>query len=78
MAHQDRPNALALIGIDHDEGDFCVAGLDDDISSAAGDDRMSIFVDLRNERDMGFEIDIEKDRPFPVRKSLSLGAKKRR
>ena len=31
MAHQDRPDALALIGIDHDEGDFGLAWLDDDI-----------------------------------------------
>ncbi len=37
MAHQDRPNALSLIVIDHDESDFCVAWLDDDKSSPARD-----------------------------------------
>src|SRR6267154_3883203 len=70
MAHQDRPNALTLIVIDHDESDFCVAWLDDDESSPARDDRMSIFVDLRSERDMGFEIDIEKKGHFPFGKAL--------
>jgi hypothetical protein len=48
-----------------------VAWLDDDKSSAARDDRMSIFfVDLRNKRDMGFEIDIEKEGDFPFGKAL--------
>src|SRR5712671_3880356 len=70
MAHQDRPNALTLIVINHDESDFCVAWLDDDKSSPACDDRMSIFVDLRNERDMGFEIDNEKKGHFPFGKAL--------
>src|SRR5712664_965262 len=70
MAHQDRPNALTLIVINHDESDFCVAWLDDDKSSPARDDRMSIFVDLRNECDMGFEIDIEKKGHFLLGKAL--------
>src|SRR6267143_5401817 len=70
MAHQDRPNALTLIVIDHDESDFSLAWLDDDITAAAHDSRSSIFVDLRNERDMGFEIDIEKEGHFPFGKAL--------
>jgi len=48
----------------------CAAYLDDDKSSPAGDDRMSVFVDLRNERDLGFEIDIEKKGRFPFGKAL--------
>ncbi len=65
MAHQDRPDTLTLIVINHDESDFSLAWLDNDKSSTACDDRMSVFVDLCNERDMGFEIDIEKEGYLP-------------
>src|ERR1700676_2554169 len=70
MAHQDRSNALALIGIDHDESDFGLAWLDDDKSSSARDNRMSIFIDLRNERDMGFEVDVQEEGQFRFGKAL--------
>ena len=64
MAHQDRADALTLIGVNHDEGDFGLAWLDDDISAATHNSRSSNFVDLRYECDMGVEIDIEKERYF--------------
>ena len=37
MAHQDRPNSLALIIVDNDECDFSPVRLDDDIAAAAHD-----------------------------------------
>src|SRR5438105_2394707 len=69
MAHEDRANTLTLIGIDHDESYLSLAGLDNDIASTS-DDRRSVFIDLRDERDMVFEIDVEKKRQFLLRETL--------
>src|SRR6267154_6772519 len=51
MAHENRADSLALICVDHDESDLGLAWPDNDIASAAGDSRASVFIDLRDERD---------------------------
>ena len=48
-----------MIGIDHDEGDFGLAGPDNSIASTADDDGIPAFVGFRDKRDMTFEIDIQ-------------------
>jgi hypothetical protein len=61
MPHEDRPDPLGLVGVDHNKGDLGLARLDNDIASTAGDDGAPVFIDLRNERDVVFEIDVEKE-----------------
>ena len=70
MPHQDRPDTLALIGIDHDESDLGLAWPHNDIASAAGDHRVSVFIDFRDERDMVVEIDIEEEGHLLLREAL--------
>src|SRR5258706_15879210 len=50
MTHENRPDPLALIRVDHDESDLGLAWPDNDIASAAGDSRASVFCYLCDER----------------------------
>ena len=77
MAHQDRPDTLALIGVDHDESDLGLAWLDNDIASAAGDDRVSIFIDFRDECDM-ISKSILRKKAISCSEKPFFGTKKRR
>jgi hypothetical protein len=70
MPHEIRPDSLGLIGIDHDESDFGLAGPDNNIASTADDDGVAAFVDFRDERDMIFEIDIQEESLLPFRKAF--------
>jgi hypothetical protein len=70
MPHENRPDSLGLIGADHDESDFGLAGPDNNIASTADDDGVPAFVDFRDKRDMTFEIDIQEERLLPLRKAF--------
>jgi hypothetical protein len=61
---------LTLVGIDHHESYLGLAGPDNDIASATDDRRRFVFVDLRDQRDMIFEIDVEKKRQLLLRETL--------
>src|ERR1700676_1980022 len=45
MTHEDRPDALVLIRVDHDESYLGLAGPHNNIASAAGDSRASVLID---------------------------------
>ena len=52
----DRTNiAYATLGM---KGDLGLTRLDNDIPSTADDDGVPVFIDLRDKRDMVFEIDV--------------------
>jgi len=70
MPHENRPDSLGLIGIDHDESNFGLAGTDNNIASTANDDGVSVFIDFRDEGDMIFEIDVEEESYLRIRKAL--------
>src|ERR1700733_4160583 len=70
MPHEDRADTLTLIGIDHDKSYLGLAGPDNDIASTTDDRRRFVFIDLRDERDMVFEIDVEKKRQLLLRETL--------
>ena len=61
MPHEDRPDPLALMSIDHHEGNLGLARPDNDITSTTGNRGVSLVVDLCDERDMVFEIDVEEE-----------------
>jgi hypothetical protein len=64
MAHESRSDTLPLIRVDHDEGDFGAASLDNDVASTSDYRRPPIFTDLCDERDMIVEIDIHEESEF--------------
>lgn len=70
MPREDRPDPLALIVIDHDESDLGLAGPDNDVASTASYDGSPVFIDLRHQRDVVFEIDIEKESQLLLRKAF--------
>src|SRR5258706_1344965 len=70
MTHEHRPDTLALIRIDHHESYLGLPRPDNDISSTAGDSRASVFIDLRDERDMVFEVDVHEEGYLLLREAL--------
>src|SRR5260370_12238018 len=70
MAHENRADPLALICVDHDESAVGLACPDNDMTSAAGDSRASAFIDLRDERDVALEIDVEEEGHLLLREAL--------
>ena len=61
---------MGLICVDHDE---CYLGLirrDHDIASTTDNCRAAVLIDLRHERDMAFEIDVEEESDLLVRETF--------
>src|SRR5439155_20200313 len=69
VAHQQRAYALPLIIVDHDKGDLGLAGLDDDVASAADDALAPILLGERDQGHMIGEVDIHKEGDFFLREA---------
>src|SRR3954452_19816948 len=70
MTHEHGPDTLTLIRIDHNESYFGLAGPDNDKASTADNDGVSLFINLRDERDLAFEIDVEEESHLPLREAF--------
>ena len=57
VLHQQRADALPLVRIVHSEGDLGRSGLRDDVARPADDDRASILLEHRHQRDVVHEVD---------------------
>jgi hypothetical protein len=55
------PDALALVRVDDHKGDLGPAGFDDNVASAADNDRPAVLIDQRNQCDMVVEVDIHEE-----------------
>src|SRR5215468_4940360 len=71
MTRQQRTDALTLIVVDYDKGDFGLAGLGDDAASAADDDLASAFLGERNQGGVIGKIDIHEVGDLLLRKAAS-------
>src|SRR5438270_1054874 len=70
MTHEHGPDTLALIRIDHNESYLGLAGPHNDKASTADNDGVSVFINLRDERDVAFEIDVEEESHLPLREAF--------
>ena len=71
MAHQDRAEALTLIGIDDRESDFGFSRLDHNESCATDDATLSVFIDEGNKCDVFYKINLQKEIELFVSQFLS-------
>src|SRR4051794_7635706 len=69
MTHQQRPEPVSLIVIDHNKGDLRLAGLCDDAASPADDDLASVLSGERDQGTMIDKIDVDEEGDLLLRKT---------
>ena len=69
MFHQRSTESLPLVGIYYNESYLGRLGLHHDITSAADDRKAVAFVHHRYQSDMIYEVDIQEERDFLLRKA---------
>src|SRR5437763_14639506 len=70
MAQSDGLAALGVRCFVHDECYLGVLGSGLDVASTTDNCRAAVLIDLRNERDMAFEIDVEEESDLLVRETF--------
>ena len=77
VAHQRPADSLALVRVDHRECDLGLAGLIDDVASAADDHGLAAFLDHGDQGDVTDEVHVHEVGDFLVEK-CRFKPKKRR
>jgi hypothetical protein len=77
MTHEGRSDPLSLIRIDHDEGYYGLARLDNDVTPTSNDRRPPVLIQLCDKRNVIVEIDVHEKSELGFRET-ALRRKKRR
>jgi hypothetical protein len=77
MTHEGRSDPLSLTRIDHDEGYFDLARLDNDVTPTSNDRRPPVLIQLCDKRNVIVEIDVHEKSELGFRET-ALRRKKRR